>query len=102
VESGWLLRDGEVLASTSQPSGWRARFVSARSFEPGVGAVLVAGPALCLGTAVARLGDASRVRTLSNSRRPHLIAPTRYGVALKSELAERVRVGDELELRRAS
>jgi hypothetical protein len=99
VQSGWLLRDGEVLSSTMRASGWHARLVTPHSFAADVGAVIVTGPALCWGVPVARLGESSRLRALHCTKRPRLIGPTRHGVALRSEVAALLRVGDELELR---
>lgn len=102
MDTGWLLRDGEVLASTVRPTGWRARIVSSHDFVEGVGAIVISGPALSLGVAVARLGSASRLRVVSPSRPIHLIGVGRHAVAVRREIASRLRAGDELELRIAS
>ena len=102
MESGWLLRDGEVLASTLHPTGWRGRVLSSRGFREGVGAIVVTGPAFTLGLSVARLGDASRLRVLSPARAVHLIGPGRHAVLVRPEIASKLRAGDELELRLAS
>lgn len=82
-----------------QASGWHSRIVTPHSFESDVGAVIISGPVICWGVPVARLGQASRLRTLHSTTRPRLIGPTRHAVALRREVAERLRVGDELELR---
>ena len=102
MESGWLLRDGDVLASTAREQGWRARIITSHSFNDGVGAVVVSGPALCVGVRVARLGDASRLRHVASPRFPRVVAPARHALAVKKEVAAQLRVGDELELRLVS
>lgn len=99
MQSGWLLRDGEVLASTVRPSGWHARIVTPSSFALDVGALVLSGPVLCFGVSVARIGEASRLRALDSAKLPRVVGPMRHAVALRSEVAARLRVGDELELR---
>ena len=102
MESGWLLRNGEVLASTAQIRGWRARIVTTNHFGDGVGAVIVNGPAISVGVAFARLGEENRVNSLHLSRRPHMVTFSRVGIALTNDVASRVKVADELELRAGS
>ena len=102
VQTGWLLRDGEVLASTVKYRGWRSHLVTKKNFTEGIGAIVIAGPALSLGVPVARLGEASRLRAISTHSRPHLVGFPRQAIAVKPEIAARLRTGDELEFRVAS
>ena len=101
VREGWLIRDGEVLASTVTPSGWRSHVVAPDQFTRGVGAVVITGPALVVGVPVARLGDASRLAHVSTSRVVHVVGPGRHAVALVREIADDLHVGDDLQFREA-
>jgi len=99
MREGWLVRDGEVLASTIQATGWRGVVVTPRHFGDDVGAVVVSGPALVVGAGVAHLGEASRLRALSPHETLHVVAPGRQAIALRRELVARVTVGDDLQFR---
>jgi hypothetical protein len=101
VRSGWLLKDGEVLASVVWLDGWRAHVVSKREFTDGIGAVAVDGPAVVLRTPVVRVSDESHLRTVSTRRPVHLVGPGRHAIALVPELASALSAGDELQIRGA-
>jgi hypothetical protein len=102
MREGWLIRDGEVLASSVHPNGWRAHLVSSDQFANGIGAVVVTGPAVVIGAAVARLGEKSRLESVSVAGPVHVIGPGRQAVALVSDIATELRVGDDLQFRDAS
>jgi hypothetical protein len=102
MEEGWLIRDGEVLASLVARRGWRGRIVSAREFDDGIGAVVVTGPAVVLGAAVARLSDASNLRSLSTRTPVHVIGPGQRAVAVVPHVASTLHKGDDLQIRHAS
>jgi hypothetical protein len=102
MDEGWLIRDGEVLASLVAPRGWRRRIVSPREFDDGVGAVVVTGPAVVVGAAVARLSDASHLCSLSTRTPVHVIGPGRRAVAVVPTVASTLHKGDDLQIRQAS
>jgi hypothetical protein len=99
MHEGWLIRDGEVLASALFPSGWRARLVSPRSFPDEIGAVAVVGPAVVVGTGVARPDDAGRLRSVRGPAPARLVGPGRHAIALRAEVTVRLRAGELVELR---
>jgi hypothetical protein len=102
VSDGWLIRDGEVLASLVAPRGWRRLVISTRDLDDGVGAVVVNGPAVVLGTPVARLSSESGLRSVSRRSPVHVVGPGRRAVAVVPAVASALRAGDDLHIQRAS
>ncbi len=99
MQEGWLIRDGQVLASSVHPSGWHARVVSARLLTDGVGAVVVTGPAVLVGVAVARLGTSNRLRSVESPKPLHVVGFGHQAVAVPSEVAAALHIGDDLQFR---
>lgn len=102
ADEGWLIRDGEVLASVVSPHGWRRHVVSPRALDHGVGAVVVTGPAVVLGAPVARLTEASALRSLSRRSPVHVVGPWRRAVVVVPSVASALHEGDDLHIQRAS
>lgn len=102
MRAGWLIKDGEVLASLVAPEGWRAHLVSPKEFSGGVGAVAVTGPALVVGAAVARVGTASHLRQVSQKGPVHWVGPGRTAVAVVPTVAAALNPGDEVHIKAAS
>ncbi len=68
MESGWLLGDGDVIASTVTWTGWRHAIVTSSQLASEVGAVVCHGPVVSFGVCVAEVspdGSLSQVTTRS-------------------------------------
>lgn len=88
MESGWLLGDGDVIASATTPSGWRARFVTPSDLSEQVGAALVTGPAISFGLCAAEVRDDDTVIGISLGHGVRFL-PAGRRLVLKREVAER-------------
>jgi len=96
VESGWILGDGDVIASATTPSGWRARFLTPADLSDQVGAALVTGPAISFGLCAAEVRDDDTVMGISLGHGVRLL-PSGRRLVLKREVAERaLRASDVL------
>jgi hypothetical protein len=102
VQEGWLIRDGEVLASAVRLGGLSAHAVSRRQLSGGIGAVVVDGPALVMGAPVARVGDADRLAGVSRGHSIHVVGFGRRAFALSPSVASSLRPEDTVEFRSTS
>lgn len=99
MSEGWLISDGRVLASSLGPAQPREWLVGPGALPEGVGALVVAGPAVVVGHPVVRLGPASRVAALDRPRPLSLVGVGRHAVVVREELASQLAVGDEVQYR---
>jgi hypothetical protein len=99
VQEGWLIRDGEVLASAVRHGGLSAHAVSRRQLTGDVGAVLVVGPALVVGAAVARIGECDRLAAVSKGHGIHVVGFGRRAFALSPSVSSSLRPADTIEFR---
>jgi hypothetical protein len=102
MQEGWLIRDGEVLASAVRHGGLSAHAVSRRTFSGGVGAVVINGPAVVVGAPVARVGDADRLAGVSKGHAIHIVGFGRRAFALSPSVAMTLRPQDTVEFRSTS
>jgi len=99
VQEGWLLRDGEVLASAVRPAGLSAHAVSRRQLSSGVGAVVVDGPAVVLGASLVRVDGHCHLATISLGHVIHLVGFGRRAYAVAPTVASNLRPQDTVEFR---
>jgi hypothetical protein len=102
MDSGWLLADGEAVASAQQVRSFRGRRRGARSARRGEVAVVLRSPAVLLGpldVIRVRHGTATAVRCAG--RRPVCVVRPGTVVAVASGTAERhgLRPGSAVEFR---
>jgi hypothetical protein len=99
VSEGWLIRDGEVLASGVRLEGLAGFVVAPRSFSDGIGALVVEGPAVVLRSPVVRMGESGRIGALDVRGPVRFVGPGHHAVIVRRDIADRLRVGDEIHFR---
>jgi hypothetical protein len=102
VQEGWLIRRGEVLASARHPSGFAAHAVGRGQFVDGVGAVIVDGPAVVIGVALARVDRSGRLSQVRQPGGVHVVGPGRHAIAVDRAVASQLHCDDEVEFRAAT
>jgi hypothetical protein len=99
VQLGWLIRSGDVLASAVKFDGFAAHAVMKHHVNGPIGAVVVDGPAVVLGSAVVRLSGPNLVTEVQRTPGVHVVGFGKRAYALTPTVASSIHVDDEVVFR---